>query len=407
MGITVLILFFLAIIVASCLACYLASDVVILLINRVGLVRTKIVFGGLSVLVVGSSILATWWFISSARQQAQAVIISNPGVLSPATPATTQAGDLNLLLERLETRLKREPDDAQGLALLARTMFELKRFADAAKTYERAATALPNEAAIQIEWADSDYMANDRRWTPVAVAAIARGLSLSPKDPEVLWLAGKERFEQKDFQKAVVHWEALERVVASGTDQARDLRLSLIEARAMRDGKDPAAALAQSGIVVQQLSPAKNNPKGILPTDAIVRELQSTLAAMDQRKAPDKVVMPTANISGVVSLDEKLKLHSAPEDNVFIFARNADSAQTGMPLAVSRHRVSELPVRFDLSDNNAMSPVAKLSSASKVIVTARLSKSGDVLPQAGDLEGASSPVMLGTDNLNIVINRTR
>jgi cytochrome c-type biogenesis protein CcmH len=175
----------------------------------------------------------------------------------------------------------------------------------------------------------------------------------------------------------------------------------------MRDGKDPAAALAQSGIVVQQLSPAKNNPKGILPTDAIVRELQSTLAAMDQRKAPDKVVMPTANISGVVSLDEKLKLHSAPEDNVFIFARNADSAQTGMPLAVSRHRVSELPVRFDLSDNNAMSPVAKLSSASKVIVTARLSKSGDVLPQAGDLEGASSPVMLGTDNLNIVINRTR
>lgn len=97
----------------------------------------------------------------------------------------------------------------------------------------------------------------------------------------------------------------------------------------------------------------------------------------------------------------------APANKVFIFARNADSAQAGIALAVPRHRVADLPVSFDLSDNNAMSPEAKLSSAAKVIVTARVSKSGAARSRAGDLEGASAPTPLGTEKLGIVISRAR
>lgn len=397
----------LAIIAVSCLAIYLASDAVVLMIQNFGVTRTKFAASGIAAALICVALFVTWWYAAMSRKEAQV------GKAEPATPPTemlamgSQAGDLNQLAERLEARLKREPLDAQGQALLARTMMELGRYPAAASAYEKAVAALPDDATLHVERASAEYMANNQKWTPVAVAAIARGLKLAPNHPEALWLAGKERFENKDYTKAVRHWETLERAVPAESDHAKDIKTSLIEARALRDGRDPAAALANAGVSAAALLPAAA-PQGGNPKDAIAAELKATLMAMDGRAAP--TATPTTRlpgISGVVSLDANLKTRAAPEDNVFIFARNADTPQAGMPLAILRHRVADLPVRFDLSDNNAMSPEAKLSTAAKVIITARISKSGDARAQAGDLEGTSVPILLGAEKLSIVINRAR
>jgi cytochrome c-type biogenesis protein CcmH len=56
-----------------------------------------------------------------------------------------------------------------------------------------------------------------------------------------------------------------------------------------------------------------------------------------------------------------------------------------MPLAVARHRVSELPLDVRLTDAMAMMPAMKLSSFPSVEVIARVSKSGQAAAQAGDL----------------------
>jgi cytochrome c-type biogenesis protein CcmH len=397
----------LTIIAASCLAIYLASDAVVLMIQNFGVSRTKFAASGIAAALVCVALLVTWWYASMSREKAQ---IGNGEPAPPITQAPSngpQAGDLNQLVERLEARLKREPQDAQGQALFARTMMELSRYPAAASAYEKAVAALPDDATLHIERASAEYMANDQKWTPVAVAAIARGLNLAPNHPEALWLAGKERFENKDYAKAVRHWEALERAVPAESDHAKDIKTSLVEARALRDGHDPAAALANAGVSASALLPAAA-PLAGSPKDAIAAELKATLMAMDGRAVP--ATSPASllpGISGVVSLAASLKERAAPGDNVFIFARNADTAQAGMPLAILRHRVADLPVRFDLSDNNAMSPEAKLSTAAKVIITARISKSGDARAQLGDLEGASVPIPLGTEKLGIVINRAR
>ena len=52
----------------------------------------------------------------------------------------------------------------------------------------------------------------------------------------------------------------------------------------------------------------------------------------------------------------------------------------------------------------AMSPAAKLSTQGKVIVEARLSKSGDATPKKGDLRGVSTAVAPGTTGLEILID---
>ena len=63
-----------------------------------------------------------------------------------------------------------------------------------------------------------------------------------------------------------------------------------------------------------------------------------------------------------------------------------------MPLAILRRQVRDLPVAFALDDTMAMTPEMTLSKFPRVVVGARVSKSGSATPQPGDVEGASAPV---------------
>jgi len=51
----------------------------------------------------------------------------------------------------------------------------------------------------------------------------------------------------------------------------------------------------------------------------------------------------------------------------------------------------------------AMSPAATLSSASQVTVSARISKSGNAVPQPGDLLGETTGVTPGAKNVAVRI----
>jgi cytochrome c-type biogenesis protein CcmH len=108
-------------------------------------------------------------------------------------------------------------------------------------------------------------------------------------------------------------------------------------------------------------------------------------------------------VAGTVSIGAALAAKTDADDTVFIFARPADGPR--MPLAIVRKQVKDLPAAFSLDDAMAMSPQAKLSNFSDVVVGARISKSGQAAPQSGDLEGLSAPVKVGASGVAIVIDR--
>jgi cytochrome c-type biogenesis protein CcmH len=87
---------------------------------------------------------------------------------------------------------------------------------------------------------------------------------------------------------------------------------------------------------------------------------------------------------------------------VFIFAR----AESGppMPLAILRRQVRDLPMEFRLDDSMAMSPQMRLSRYPRVLVSARVSKSGGAMPTSGDLQSAITPLALG-GSADLVIDR--
>jgi len=86
---------------------------------------------------------------------------------------------------------------------------------------------------------------------------------------------------------------------------------------------------------------------------------------------------------------------------VFIFARATSGPR--VPLAILRKKVSDLPMDFTLDDSLAMSPASKLSGATEVVVGARISKSGNAMPQPGDWQVQSAPVKPGATGLKLDI----
>jgi cytochrome c-type biogenesis protein CcmH len=73
-----------------------------------------------------------------------------------------------------------------------------------------------------------------------------------------------------------------------------------------------------------------------------------------------------------------------------------------MPLAILQ-QVKDLPLTFTLDDSMAMSPAARLSSAQRVVIGARISKHGDATTRPGDLQGLSAPIAPGARGLKIEI----
>ncbi|MGH8557860.1 MAG: c-type cytochrome biogenesis protein CcmI/CycH [Methylococcales bacterium] len=91
-----------------------------------------------------------------------------------------------------------------------------------------------------------------------------------------------------------------------------------------------------------------------------------------------------------VTLDPSLSTTVNPDDAVFIYAQALSGPP--MPLAVTRKKVRDLPLQVTLNDSMAMMPAMVLSKFSEVRVLARVSKTGNAIPQSGDFKGSVEPV---------------
>jgi cytochrome c-type biogenesis protein CcmH len=286
---------------------------------------------------------------------------------------------LAAMVDQLAQRLKSRPDDAEGWALLARSYAAMGRFADSAAAYEHAATIVTDNAQLLADYADALGMAQGRSLAGKPFEIVQRALAIDPKNAKALALAATAALDARDLDAALGYWRRLQAQVPEGSDDARQVASIIAEVEtAKREGKG-GGKLAVKSERAQPPSAASTSP--VAKTGAT----------------------PGATIAGRVDIAPALASKVALSDTVFIFARAVDGPRA--PLAVLRVAARDLPKDFTLDDSMSMSAGAKLSAAQSVVIEARVSKSGNALPQSGDLSGKSAAVKPGASNVKILIDQ--
>jgi cytochrome c-type biogenesis protein CcmH len=241
----------------------------------------------------------------------------------------------------------------------------LERFGEAANAFRHLRELVGDEPAVLAQHAGAIAMASGGEITHEAAALLTQALAGDPMDPRGLWLSGIGARQRGDPVQALAYWRTLEPLLGDDARASENLQSMIADAER--------AAASGTPAVVTTPNPTTAAP-GASPPELTVQ----------------------------VSVDQRLADRFSPTDTVFVFAR----AVTGppMPLAVARRQAGELPLTVTLNDAMAMAPGMRLSAFDRIRVGARISKTGNALPQPGDLQGETEALATASaDKIQIVI----
>lgn len=309
---------------------------------------------------------------------------------APGTRGGPAEHSMTDLIAGLMRKLQEDPNNVQGWVMLGRTYNALDRFAEAREAFGAAARLAPRDTEVLTHLAEATALANDGDLSGRPEEILREVLTIDPRAPTALWLSGLAASQRQQYTEAIGHWETLEQVVTSAEEKATVAQY-LAEARKQVGGSGANSAPATES---PSASPAPMEAPAETPAPLVPPETSSAAApapSVPEAQTTPPVAIPTAAAVTVrVTLAPELQDRVTPGDAVFVYARPAEGAR--MPLAIVRHTVAQLPLTVTLDDRAVMSGSAKLSTTSQVVVGARVSRSGNAMPQTGDLEGQSEAV---------------
>lgn len=285
--------------------------------------------------------------------------LGNPDALAPVPalqPGMMAGHDIERLVRKLEARLKSDPKDADGWAMLARSYAALNRWPEAWKAYQFAANLRPQDAGLLAGQAEALAVLKGGALQGEPMRLVQQALALDPNEPKALELSAAYAFQRRDYAEAARTLEHLLKLLPPADPFAQQVQATLNQVRQIAAGGTPAPQRAELG--------------------------------------------PT--IRGSIELSPALQNRFSPQDTIFLFARPVGG---GPPVAAVRGPAASFPMDFELSDRWAMNPDNPLSRHKQVMLVARISKSGGAMAQSGDLEGSVSEVAVGAQGVKLVIDR--
>ena len=298
--------------------------------------------------------------------------VGQPEALNPLalkTPDQVDPKDLAKMAQTLAEKLKDKPDNLQGWVMLGRTYRTLENFDAALRAYD-SALKLSADDDLKLERIEIIAMQRQGQFEGEPWNVIREVLQRDPQHFGALLTAGSASYAEGKFADALKYWE---------------------QARKPLDANNPDLEGLENAIA------AVRDRLGMPPAKSSL-----TASSTPSSTASSTTVATSGlNVMGQVNLSASLKSKASPNDVVFIYATPANGDR--MPLAIFKTTVSQLPLNFTLDDSTAMTPDRKLSAAGEVMVKVRVSKSGNAMPQSGDLSVSLGPVKVGAKGLKLEI----
>ncbi|MBL4661061.1 MAG: hypothetical protein JKY19_11955 [Alcanivoracaceae bacterium] len=270
---------------------------------------------------------------------------------------------------QLEAKLAKNPNDVDGQVLYARSLVSMKAYDKAIKAYRKANELAPNESVILTELAESIALFNDNRsFLGEPETFLKQAVAIDDTNQKALWLLGMTFYERNDLAKTNELWSKLYSLMTNESAKSQ---------------------------LMQQLDDVRNK----LGLDS------PSSSTADTDDVTDVVVNMQVNLDS--SLQESLQGKPAL---LYIYAK----AATGMPMpiAVIRKPLQQIskpfPIILSMSDTNNLQPDRKLSDFESIIIGARISFSGNAMPQSGDLQSTEIKVDLPhSKTVNLIIDKVK
>jgi cytochrome c-type biogenesis protein CcmH len=277
-----------------------------------------------------------------------------------ADPAMPSPEAVNKMVAGLAKKLASEPNNIEGWLMLGRSYKVLGRYPDAVAAFAHAYQLVGDKAEVILPYAEVLALANDNNWAGKPDELVKKALKIEPDNLAGLWFAAMASAQQGDKKTAIGFLRKLEAVLPpESTDK-------------------------------QQIH-------------ELIANTESELTNAAPATSAQPAASPGVSVDIQVSLAADLQPDVNPEDTVFIYAQALSGPK--MPLAIIRKPAGELPLSVSLTDAESMLPNMKLSNFSQVRLLARISKSGNAMPQPGDLIGIIEQANLaGRHPYKIVIN---
>lgn len=286
---------------------------------------------------------------------------ANPGAAAQQAEAGPDGDQINAMIAKLEQRLQQQPNDAKGWLMLGRSYKALQRYDDAVAALKKVQALQGDSADILLQIADVLAVANDGSLQGEPTNLIEQALKLQPDNEIGLWLSGMSKAELGQYDEAIALWRKLQQRYQPGQAEHQEVQ-DMIN-----------AALERSGKPAEAVQPA--------PTAA--------------------AASPVINVN--VTLADKFKAGVKADDSLMVYVKAANGPK--MPLAAVKRQVKDLPLNISFDDSMAMMPTMKISSVDEVIVTARVSRSGNAIPEAGEPIGTAKVMGEQRKAVKIVIDQ--
>ena len=298
-----------------------------------------------------------YWLLGAADElQIKALTDQRRELLSSEQLDRQRLAELDArLIRQLQILSDRYTDKPVYPLLLARLYQESGNHGMAANYYRTVSRLLPEDGALQAEYAQSLFFANGNRMTDQIRALAEAAQVLNPGDHTALGLLGIAAFQEERFAEAIGYWQQALQTLGP-LSPSRTALAAGIDAARERLGKD-----------------GRTDPG---------------------------VAGPSLSVN--VSLAQGFE--APPETAVFVYARAWQGAP--MPLAIARLKLVDLPTRVTLDETMAMSPTMTIASVDQVELVARVSFSGTARPESGDFQGSLGPITVADDpgELSLIID---
>lgn len=282
----------------------------------------------------------------------------------------------------LENFVSRNPKYKEAIKMLAHVYFADGQLQKSKEFYEQAYQLDKQDIQTLVEYAVSLATLQNNSLAGQPAQLIKEALELDNNSMTALYLGGLVAYQQEQLPLAKKAWQrALKNAPAGSQDQQviakhlQDLAQEMGEKISSTPSKKEAD---QSGTKVADTKAWQTKSAGT--------KKKATATGTQERDTKPAGITKVNHrlIQASIALSPALKAQVSPSDFVLIYAKNTQGMPA--PLAIVKKQVKDLPMRVQLSDKDAMLEGFNLSSARKIVVVARISKTGQAIRQPGDIE---------------------